>query len=165
MNKPLVAAISGVAFGATLTGAFLFNAHRAQPRHCHRQFVVQHTIVQPERPLPTASQSVDEELTPPSYCPGLVNNPVADADRQLTFAQTAYVHNDYDCASKLAEKAVTKNPVRAYRIIGATACRNQDIATVKKAFAHLDAPGRQYLVYVCARSGVSLGKRGWVITE
>lgn len=165
MNKPLVAAITGVAFGATLTGALLINARRTQSRHCHRQFVVQHTVVQPERPLPTASLHVEEELPPPSYCPGLVTNPSEDADRQLTFAQTEYVNNYYDCAAQLAEKAVAQNPVRAYRIIGAAACHNQDTKTVKKAYAHLDAPGRQYLVYVCARSGVSFGKRGWVVTE
>lgn len=84
----------------------------------------------------------------------------ADPDTTLSQAQTAYVNGDYAEAIELAELCSDVSPVRAMRIIGAASCVLHDLECLRTAYRQLDAPGRQYLVYVCQRNGVSFHKRG-----
>ena len=77
----------------------------------------------------------------------------ADAD-SLSAAQTAYVNGDYAKAIQLAKCASKDSPIRAQRIIGSAACSLGDAEQATEAYRRLDVPGRQYVTYVCQRSGL-----------
>ena len=94
---------------------------------------------------------------PPCQAPRIVESPpieVNHPDTTLTIAQTEYVNGNYQNAITLARTAVNDSPVRAWRIMGAAACVQKDAKLATDAFRHLDAAGRQYLVYVCQRNGL-----------
>ena len=76
-----------------------------------------------------------------------------DADI-LTAAQVAYVNGDYAQAIAIAKRASTDSPTRAYRIIGSAACSLGDVEQATQAYRRLDPAGRQYVTYVCQRSGI-----------
>ncbi len=78
------------------------------------------------------------------------------AEEQLQRAQDAYVHGDYKLAIELATKQVDGNPGRAWRVIGASQCFLKDKANAVAASAHLDGPGKNFIKYVCHRSGIEL---------
>jgi pSer/pThr/pTyr-binding forkhead associated (FHA) protein len=77
-----------------------------------------------------------------------------DVDTKLSEAQTEYVNGNYSKAIEMAKSVQKGSPVRAWRIIGSAACNIKDLKLVNDAYRRLDAPGRQYLVYVCQRNGI-----------
>lgn len=168
MNKPLLAAITGVAFGATLTGAIIFTRSHTRTRGCHRA-VMARTVVAPPVlvPAPVPAYVHPRFERSPVYesaCPRLVESKL-ETDAQLSEAQTEFVNGNYSCAMQMARLVAAKSPVRAYRIIAAAACQTKDLATLKKVDRYLDAPARQYTVYVCQRQGITRTKRGWQLAE
>jgi hypothetical protein len=165
MNKPLVAAITGVAFGVTLTGAIMFARNHTRSRGCHRA-VVHHAYVPPSAvPAPQyVHPHFERNDRYDSACPRLVDSPL-DVDSQLSEAQTEYVNGNYGCAMQMARLVAEESPVRAHRIIAAAACQTKDLATLKQVERRLDAPSRQYTLYVCQRSGITRTKHGWRLEE
>lgn len=152
MNHPLIAAASGVLFGCVLcTSAYL--AHqRPSPLFASDppvQARVQSVVAPPPTPAP---DPLPAEPAVASDC--------FDPDATLSQAQTAYVNGDYAEAIDLAELCTDVAPVRSMRIIGAASCVLHDLECLRTAYRHLDAPGRQYLVYVCQRNGVTFRQRG-----
>jgi hypothetical protein len=61
------------------------------------------------------------------------------------------VNGEYAQALVKARSATKSSPVRAWRIIGGTACHTRDSKLAGEAYRYLDEPGRQYLLYVCGR--------------
>ena len=83
-----------------------------------------------------------------------------EADQVLSNAQTEYVNGNFPQAVELASSVQRESPVRAWRIIGASACSMKDLKLANESFKHLDAASRQYLVYTCQRhSIVNTGNR------
>lgn len=80
--------------------------------------------------------------------------PSANAEETLSEAQTEYVNGNYVKAIAIAKMAERGYPVRAWRIIGSSACNVKDLKLINEAYRRLDAPGRQYLVYVCQRNSI-----------
>ncbi len=68
-------------------------------------------------------------------------------------AQEAYIHGRYREAIALGR---ADSDVRAWRIIGASSCYLKDLKGARQAWTRLDAQGRQFLKYVCARNGVTV---------
>jgi hypothetical protein len=174
MNKPLLAAVSGVLFGATLVGSVIHL--RSQGRsHCHRQVVI---VSEPAPAVPLYShppcpmmQALAEQAAAESAaqessaCPRLVEAPMADADAQLQAAQVEYAQENWECATAVARAAIPESPQAAYRLIGAAACHSHDLAGVNDASKHLDAAGRSYLRFICGRSGVYHHGHTWFIAK
>lgn len=157
MNKPILAACAGVTFGLFLGGLLMGgfgdrSCHRrveARPPVVHAQTattrVVFHSTIirQSNGMIHTETRQQVEEFDPPVLDP-------------LTQAQTAFVHGNYHQSIALAKSAAKDSPVRANRIIGAAACVLGDVAQVEQSYRVLDVASRQYLIYVCQRSGVTL---------
>ena len=80
--------------------------------------------------------------------------PGADPEAVLTEAQSAFVNGELDKAIGLARSVSKASTIRAWRIIGAAACRKKDLKLVGDAYKKLDNAARQYLVYVCQREGI-----------
>ena len=78
----------------------------------------------------------------------------ATARRAVEVANTLAALNAE--AIELARDSRATEPVRAWRITGAAACRLHDPKLADEAFRRVrDAASRQYLVYACQRSGMS----------
>jgi hypothetical protein len=77
-----------------------------------------------------------------------------DTEQVLTDAQSEFVNGNYDKAISMARSVAKEATNRAWRIIGAAACRNKDLKLVSNAYRKLDNAARQYLVYVCQREGI-----------
>ena len=156
MNKPLLAAVAGVSFGLFLGGLAF---HGAGLRTCSRRATVDHvplTRVVTHRTVtvhPCPSMSV-ESVQAPTLDP-------SDPDSVLSYAQTMYVNGDYEQAISVAKSVERKGrpDIRAQRIIGSAACSLKNTKLADEAYRRLDAPGRQYLVYVCQRNGISINGR------
>lgn len=87
---------------------------------------------------------------------GEASVPTVDVDNRLSEAQIAYVNSNYQTAIELALTVQKASPMRAWRIIGSAACVLKDLKRVNDAYRRLDAPGRQYLTYVCQRNQLML---------
>ncbi len=161
MNKPILAACAGVTFGLFLGGLIVGGSLGGSSggRSCCRRTVT-------ERQTQTVStQRVMIESTVIHHNGQVVHSETRqqiaevltdhDADI-LTAAQTAYVHGDYAKAMALAQRASKDSPIRAQRIIGSAACSLGDAEQATQAYRQLDAPGRQYVTYVCQRSGLAI---------
>ncbi|HRI53127.1 MAG TPA: hypothetical protein PLW65_23395 [Pseudomonadota bacterium] len=155
MNHPLIAAASGVLFGCVLCTSISLMDRRPAPLSTNEPPAVLTPVqvVEPDPPPPVPS------------CPALAPEPetatdCADPDVTLGQAQTAYVNGDYAEAIDLAELCAEVAPIRAMRIIGAASCIVQDLECLRTAYRNLDAPGRQYLVYVCQRNGITFRPHG-----
>jgi hypothetical protein len=149
MNKPILAAAAGVSFGFFLGALFFLCPAK---RTCHRDAAAHVRITQ------IASVKAAPPCTRSLYAPQPTPRPDAfdskDPDSVLSAAQAAYVSADYDRAAELAQSVKEQRPLRAWRILGAVACQQQDVKLADKAFSQLDLPAQQYLVYVCERNGV-----------
>lgn len=143
MNKPLTAAVAGVAFGSVLTAALLF--HLAQPSRSP-------TLAAHGEPAPVVADTV-----PAADCPA-ESLPEADsrlaADELLRSAELAYARGNYPCALALSRKARRIEPLRAWRLLGDAACSQGDAELADQAFLRLDGPSRQRLLSVCAGRGL-----------
>lgn len=148
MNKPLVAAVTGVGFGLFL-GVLAYKMNSSCPRRAAYQPSATATEMHPCRMRQAAMQ----------HPPAVVEDPPApeslSTDDILSSAQTAYVNGDYSESIRLSMQVKDASPVRAWRIIGSAACQTGDQMLVDRSFRRLDAPGRQYLVYVCQRNGMT----------
>jgi len=91
----------------------------------------------------------------PAPTPAPTSETPADVDQRLSDAQTEYVNGNYQRAIDMAKSVQKGSPVRAWRIIGSAACNIKDLRLVNDAYRKLDAPGRQYLLYVCQRNGIT----------
>lgn len=105
-----------------------------------------------ERPEKTEKPEKPEKTEKPEKAPAI--EPTGDVDTRLSEAQTEYVNGNYQKAIDMAKSVQKGSPVRAWRIIGSAACNIKDLKLVNDAYRRLDAPGRQYLVYVCQRNGI-----------
>lgn len=174
MNKAILAACAGVTFGLFL-GGLLMSGGVSLPT-CHRQ----KTVVTQAQTYSVASQSqmtrhvvIEQRIIRSSD--GVIHSETTrtethmgaamDSDETLTQAQTAYVNGDYAQAITLAKMAAKDSPIRASRIIGSAACQTKNLALVEESYRKLDAPSRQYLVYVCQRNGISARGNRFVLTS
>lgn len=148
MNKPILAAGAGVAFGLFLGMLHFGNLYA--PSVCMRELTT--TVIVPSAPpLPPEPPTPCEEES--AVQPQLLDLGPIDP---LTAAQTAYVDGDFAEAIELARDSRATEPVRAWRITGAAACRLHDPKLADEAFRRVrDPASRQYLVYACQRSGMS----------
>ena len=156
MNKPLLAAVAGVTFGLFLGGLAF---HGASFRSCERRATVDHVpltrVVVQRTVVATPCPSMEEEPAPAPVFDG------HDVDSVLSQAQTLYVNGDYAAAISAAKSVERKGKpnIRAARIIGSAACQLKDTKLADESYRRLDAPGRQYMVYVCQRSGMTISGR------
>jgi len=109
------------------------------------------TPAEPTARPPEKDPKGDDTDTPPR--PGA--NPAAE--KALQEAQDAYVHGQYSTAIEFARKAMSAQPAKAWRLIGASSCFLKDRAGAVAAFGKLDAQGKQFLKYVCgARNSITI---------
>ena len=104
-----------------------------------------------QRP-PDLPEPVAPTPTPAAPAPA---EPSADVDARLTEAQSEYVNGNLQRAIDLAKSVQKGSPVRAWRIIGSAACKLKETKLVNEAFKRLDTAGRQFLIYVCQREGIT----------
>ncbi|HZS35850.1 MAG TPA: hypothetical protein VFF06_03440 [Polyangia bacterium] len=104
--------------------------------------------------LDQARKQIDELKAKPAEAP--VERSAAGDEKSLQDAQDAYVHGEYKKAIDLARSGIDHAPGRAWRVIGASHCFLKDTSEAREAWSHLDAQGKQFLKYVCSRSGVGL---------
>lgn len=115
----------------------------------------------PQQPKsPTSNPEILENLAPASAVEPTVN---IDVDTRLSEAQTEYVSGNYLKAIDMAKSVQKGSPVRAWRIIGSAACNTKNLKLANDAFRRLDAPGRQYIVYVCQRNGIVPTRLGQLV--
>ena len=159
MNKPILAAITGVSFGLFMGGLlFSQSTYRGCPRQATRTVETTHVVVQtvPARPpchqAPADVDTDEKSVAEPDY---------SDVDATLSYAQTLFVNGEYEKAIVVAKRVDTRGQpsVRSARIQGAAACQLRNVQLADQAYRRLDAPGRQYLVYVCQRNGLSIHGR------
>ena len=91
--------------------------------------------------------------------------PARDPEIALNDAQSEFEHQRYNYAISLAFSAVKANPNRAWRIIGASACRNKNAKQVDEAYGALDNAGRQYLINTCLREGIVQSRQRFRLPE
>ena len=83
-------------------------------------------------------------------------------------AQLHYVNGDFAEAIRVARALNTGAGVtttKAWRILGAAACKIEDFNLINEAYRHVDAVSRQYMLYVCQQSGVRLSAGQFVRTQ
>ncbi len=74
---------------------------------------------------------------------------LAQAAQKLKMAQTEFDKGNFSHAISVADSVKGVKPTRSWRIIGASACHIKDIRLASESLKHLDAAGRQHVVYVC----------------
>jgi hypothetical protein len=158
MNKPILAASTGVAFGLFLGGLF-FLAPRVHSCHRHTVTITRTEMFGSKAQTPYWPCSHSHRAEPVAQAPAV--SEAASPDALIIAAQHAYVTGDYKNAIAIAQKAEPESPTRAWRIIGASACSTHDIQLISESFQHLDAAARQYVVYVCERNGVERDSKGF----
>ena len=109
-------------------------------------------------------QPTPQALTSTSSKPSPQTKP-ADPEEVLTTAQGEFVDGNYDQAIKLARSVAEVSTNRAWRIIGAAACRNKDLKLVNEAYRKLDNAAKQYLIYVCLREGIVQKGNAFMLSE
>lgn len=157
MNKPIIAAITGVTFGLFLGGLmFTQSGSRCCSRKAVHSVETTHVVVQTVPARPPCRQAEVEPERSAMEMPDL-----SDDDSILSYAQTLYVNGEYEKAITVAKRVDGKGQpsVRSARIQGAAACSLRNPQLADQAFRRLDAAGRQYLVYVCQRNGLSVHGR------
>jgi RNA polymerase sigma-70 factor (ECF subfamily) len=95
---------------------------------------------------------------PPAHFPPTPPPPAdATADEDiLKRAQDEYVHGNYNEAIRLGRQVTSKQPTRAWRIVGAASCFKHDGAGAAEAYDALEPQGRNFLRYVCERNGTKI---------
>lgn len=111
----------------------------------------------PKRPALTGTSSKPSPQTP--------RTEPADPEEVLTNAQSEFVNGNYDKAIALARSVAKVSTNRAWRIIGASACRNKDVKLAGEAYLNLENAARQYLLYVCQRAGIMREGNGFKLLE
>lgn len=164
MNKPILAACAGVTFGLFLGGIIVSGSlsGSSSGRSCCRRTATdtrtmqtERVTMQPQRVVITSTVIHHNGEVVHSETRQQIAETLSDADADsLSAAQTAYVNGDYAKAIQLAKCASKDSPIRAERVIGAAACSLGDAEQATAAYRRLDVPGRQYVTYVCQRSGL-----------
>ena len=67
---------------------------------------------------------------------------------------TSYINGQYRQAIEGARSVQKQNPLRAWRIIGISACGSKNLSLVMESFRHLDKLGRQNVVFACDKTGI-----------
>jgi serine/threonine-protein kinase len=75
-------------------------------------------------------------------------------DKALGDAQLAYLAKDYTKAISLARSVAASSPLRAWRIVGSSACALKETKLAREAYQKLDGPARLYVVLLCQRNGI-----------
>ena len=101
--------------------------------------------VEPIEPHPRPGVS---PATPPTAAPE------PQVDKALGDAQLAYLAKDYTKAITLARSVQAQSPLRAWRIIGSSACAIKDTKLAREAYQKLDGPARLYVVLLCQRNKI-----------
>ena len=83
-------------------------------------------------------------------------HPSRAASEILQAAQEAYIAGRYADAIALAKQVQSADPQRAGRIIGASSCFLGDAPAATAAWRTLNASGKQFVAYVCARNHVAI---------
>ncbi len=96
----------------------------------------------PAAPSPQATAALPSAAPPPQL------------DKALGDAQLAYLAKDYNKAITLARSVAAASPLRAWRIIGSSACAIKDTKLAREAYQKLDGPARLYVVLLCQRNGL-----------
>jgi serine/threonine protein kinase len=81
--------------------------------------------------------------------------PEPQVDKALGDAQLAYLAKEYPKAISLARSVQAASPLRAWRIIGSSACAIKDTKLAREAYQKLDGPARLYVVLLCQRNGIT----------
>jgi len=102
------------------------------------------------RPAETAAAPSVEALGPPP----------AQGAARLEQAQAHYVHGEFAAAIRVARELTTHpapavDQTRAWRLLGAAACRLGDLDLLNEAYRRVDTVSRQYLQYVCQQANVT----------
>jgi hypothetical protein len=71
-------------------------------------------------------------------------------------AQVAFAKKQYAKVISLALPIALRNPGRAWRLVGPSACKLRDLKRANEAYRYLDAPGKKYLVIICASESIQL---------
>ncbi|HPH29319.1 MAG TPA: hypothetical protein PLA87_20865 [Pseudomonadota bacterium] len=164
MKQVLAAAITGVYFGAVL-GISIYRMAEEPTPPLLVPVEVKAVPAPPEPPrivAPPPRPTV--EIPVVSECaPDQLKIDGKDPDEVLTIAQTCFVNGDYRGSIATAQKVIKENPVRAWRIIGTSACNLKDVKLASTAFKRLDSAGRQYLIYACQRQGIQSSGASFVL--
>ncbi|HRI49604.1 MAG TPA: serine/threonine-protein kinase [Pseudomonadota bacterium] len=113
----------------------------------------------PETKPEAASDAIDEAPPLPSIPAVGESAPVHSAvnvAETLRKAQAAFDKKQYAKVISLALPVALRNPGRAWRLVGSSACKLRDLKRVNDAYRHLDAAGKKYLVIVCAVERIQL---------
>src|SRR4051812_34089430 len=90
-------------------------------------------------------------------CLGLVGGAAFAQGDALKLAEEAYQQGHYPQARELGRQAVAKEPVKAWRIVGASSCAMKDRAGALEALGHLPAKADAELIrFACQRAGVEI---------
>lgn len=74
---------------------------------------------------------------------------LAQAAQKLRMAQTEFNRGNFSHAINLADSVKSIKQMRAWRIIGTSACHIKDSRLAGESLKHLDAAGRQHVTYIC----------------
>lgn len=72
----------------------------------------------------------------------------------LSEAQVEYDNGNFAKAIEKSQKVVQRYPIKAWRIIGVSACNIKAINLANDAFKRLDTSGKQFLTYVCQQHNI-----------
>ena len=127
-------------------------------------------VQQPASKSPTADAPPSKQPTLPSgewivLHSGTEKLSSADVDHALSNAQKEYVNGNFSLAISLAKAVQRGNPIRAWRIIGASACNIKDVKLASESFKQLDSAGRQYMIYACQRQGITSSGSQFKLSE
>ena len=72
----------------------------------------------------------------------------------LSEAQVEYDNGNFAKAIEKSQKVVQRYPIKAWRIIGVSACNIKAINLANDAFNRLDTSGKQFMTYVCQQHNI-----------
>lgn len=99
-------------------------------------------------------QSAEEAKAPVVQAQTPAIEQTVDVDTRLSEAQTEYVNGNYQKVIDIAKTVKRNDVILKWRLIGAAGCHIRDLVIVNDAYRRLNAPGRQFLVYVCQNNGI-----------
>ena len=153
--SPIAATAQPVNSGAVDPAAAVAatNAGMPEPK---RQQIFPRTAAVKLPPLRLANvEPIEPHPRPPT--PGsapIVASTAPQVDKALGDAQLAYLAKDYTKAITLARSVAPSSPLRAWRIVGSSACALKDTKLAREAYQKLDGPARLYVVLLCQRNGI-----------
>ena len=115
----------------------------------------------PGPPVTDSAATIKEAPSPPLQPPPEVvesapPHPAVNVAETLRRAQAAFAKKQYGKVISLALPIALRNPGRAWRLVGPSACKLRDLKRANEAYRYLDAPGKKYLVIICASESIQL---------